>query len=99
MPNKISAEERKAIYFEVINAINQYTDEDMNPATPGFDAKLIFLTKHLGIGPMLIAQLSVPLTKISVRHGGRGVGVISASGAHTVNDDVNLVLASVGEAK
>ncbi|MDQ2821704.1 MAG: hypothetical protein M3Y65_15145 [Pseudomonadota bacterium] len=99
MSKKISDVEYKNISAEVINAINQYTDEDMDPTSLGFDPMKIFLTKNLGIGPTLIGQLSVPLTKISNRHGGRGVGVISASEAQTVDDELKLVIASIEEKK
>lgn len=94
MPS-LSKAEKQAISEEVVDAINHYTDEHVDRDIGPDDAKKILLTKSLGIGPTLIGQLSVPLTKISDRHGGRGVGIFDAQGAKSVLDCINLVYKSI----
>jgi hypothetical protein len=94
MPAPTPAEVEQ-ISREVINAINQYTDEDIPTSKPIEDARKLKMLKDLGIGPILMAHLSVPLTKISKRHKGRGVGVYDAQGAKTVGDSIDLVIKSL----
>lgn len=91
----VTAPQKAEILIEVIVAIDHYTDEDVPRTLTEQECKKVYLLKHLGIGPIMTAQLSVPLTKISVRHGGRGVGVYSAQGAETIFDCYALVLASI----
>lgn len=80
---------------EVINALNQYTDEDILPSKPIDDARKLRLLKDLGIGPILLAHISVPLTKISKNRKGRGVGVFDTQAAKTVGDCIDLVVMSL----
>jgi len=91
----LSDKDKNEITMEVIFAINQYTDEDVPEETVYADTAKIKLTKDLGIGPVLITQLAMPLTKISNRHNGRGVGIYDAQSAKTVQDCIDLVIKSI----
>lgn len=91
----VTPAEKAEILVKVVVAIDQYTDEDLPTTLSEDEARKIKLLKHLGIGPIMVAHLSVPLTKISVRYGGRGVGVLSAQEAATVYDCYALVIASI----
>lgn len=91
----LSDKEKKEITRETITALNQYTDEDIPEGASYEETEKIRLTKDLGIGPVLIMQLAVPLTKISNRHKGRGIGIYDAQGAKTVQDCIDLVIASI----
>ena len=91
----LSLAETEAIAHEVISAINQYTDEDIPSSKPIDEARKIKLLKDLGIQPMLLLQLSVPLTKISKKRKGRGVGVYDSQGAKTVGDCIDMVVKSL----
>lgn len=93
--SQLTDKDKSDITKEVIVAINQYTDEDVPENTAYADTAKIKLTKDLGIGPVLITQLAIPLTKISNRHNGRGVGIYDAQGAKTVQDCIDLVIKSI----
>lgn len=93
--SNIADKEKEAITKDVLNAIDQYTDEPLPLTTRYDDTENFRLTKNLGLGPIMIAQLALPLTKISKKYNGRGVGVYDAQGADTVKDCIDLVIKSI----
>ena len=92
---KVSDETKAAITRDVLNAVDQYTDEPVDLKTPYDKTDKMMLTKSLGIGPIMIAQLALPLTKISTKYHGRGVGVYDAQGAKSVQECIDLVVKSI----